>query len=626
MPSRTAGAVAAALGCLGLGGLLPVPAFVAVGRGRSSGGAGAPPTPLGSERPRSAAGPAAEGEGEGAGWAKFAGAGLTAAAAFAAAGVRATRRGVRLQAGRNIERAKTARGRYNQVELSVATEAIMQSGPTMLELDEDTVEQVFMERKQGLEQLLPPMNDDEYEIALQELYVDWQRNEQFPKEGLKRHECRAWRQWQARRDVYKVRRHKELFENLRPFKPLGMKTPKQVLWLARGNTGQIEQDKKCELNKAMFVHAENLAGFTYQDFVGEMGASWDANGNADFSSIDVFEQGQLVTGIVAKFAPRGCYVEIGHKSWAYLALDQASLTPVASCEELFEIGQEIEAKIIRLRAESMLRHEEDMHQIVLSMTEIKRVTAWETIEAMMRGEGDPYLTVMVTAVKPTGAVVLTKTGIPGWIPSNQMSDRAGDASLIGTEIEVSIIEARAENKEVTNPVRFVDFPLKLSYQSRLAREFAESVKPGQVLVATVVSILDASIDVEVEGVRVNIRKVNISKGLSGEQYKLSDLFEPDEQIKVAVVSGDKGQLNLSIRALEKRAGQLLENKQEVFDNAEAVAKKFFAKQQEEMAKVAARVEGGLLDDAPARKSKKKGGKKKSRVNLDDFDDDTDGDF
>merc|ERR1712228_561846 len=82
------------------------------------------------------------------------------------------------------------------------------------------------------------------------------------------------------------------------------------------------------------------------------------------------------------------------------------------------------------------------------------------------------------------------------------------------------------------------------------------------------------------GVRVNILSHDISRGTWDK--KISGLFQPGEQIKVAVVPSFEdrgGEFKLSIYALERREGQLFENKKAVFENAEKTAYEFVKREQ-----------------------------------------------
>ncbi|CAK9019982.1 30S ribosomal protein S1 [Durusdinium trenchii] len=203
---------------------------------------------------------------------------------------------------------------------------------------------------------------------------------------------------------------------------------------------------------------------------------------------------------------------------------------------------------------------------------------WDKAVKSFEGVADPCWNVTILSMAPWGARVRTKEGLIGMIPAQDLGSKAGDVGLVGTEVKVAIRELRPENRDyVMNPApEYVrGYPVVFSYSRIVAQKFQE----GDVADAKVVSIFPKSMDIEIDEVPFNMRKVEIT-GFN-KTWDISDIFSLDEMIKVYCMIADKnsGDLRWSTRALEEVPGEIIRNKAKVFENAEEAAKKFFEKQQ-----------------------------------------------
>jgi len=108
--------------------------------------------------------------------------------------------------------------------------------------------------------------------------------------------------------------------------------------------------------------------------------------------------------------------------------------------------------------------------------------------------------------------------------------------------------------------------------------------------ATIINLDTKFLAVDVDGIQVNIRKIDIS---GNPRFNIPDLFELGESIKcyAQTVSESSGEIRLSIRALERKRGEIILNKEKVFEMAEETAKKFFEESQKEKEKIFNTVQG-----------------------------------
>merc|ERR1712178_236084 len=131
------------------------------------------------------------------------------------------------------------------------------------------------------------------------------------------------------------------------------------------------------------------------------------------------------------------------------------------------------------------------------------------------------------------------------------------------------------------------YSLTFSYRNAASKELARSGKEGDVVAGKVAVVRDNGVDLEVQGIRCMIKKIDITNSFS--EFQVRDVFQEGMEIKayVLTVAPDTGMVRLSTRALERRRGDILKAPETVYKNAEATAKKFFEqvqKQKEELAK------------------------------------------
>merc|ERR1712187_555051 len=179
----------------------------------------------------------------------------------------------------------------------------------------------------------------------------------------------------------------------------------------------------------------------------------------------------------------------------------------------------------------------------------------------------------------------------GIIPNRELGDQVGDAALIGTKAMVELKTCDESKKEIENPMAPGDFALSFSLQSILVKALAKKVSEGGLVAATVKGFFPASMEVDVEGIRCSVRKVDVvAIGVSPE-----DIFEEGEEIKLYVLSKEP-QPRLSYRALAgpllkklstAKDSELADIKAQIFENAEETAKNMYERSKKEKEKMVA---------------------------------------
>eukprot|EP00415_Alexandrium_ostenfeldii_P001036 UN1036 len=190
---------------------------------------------------------------------------------------------------------------------------------------------------------------------------------------------------------------------------------------------------------------------------------------------------------------------------------------------------------------------------------------------------------------------------------------------MGLEIQCTIKALRADMIDSGPAFGPSQYPLILSYKSAATKELYDKHEEGEVMTATVKTVRDLSLDVLIDKIQCTIRKIDISAKTS---FLIQDLFEAGEEVKCVIISkaAETGEIRLSMRALERTRGEMLDDKAGVFERAEATAQKYLVKATEEKQKAIDALTATLGEDLSftSPKVEKKPG---AVMDLDDDDDD-----
>ena len=291
--------------------------------------------------------------------------------------------------------------------------------------------------------------------------------------------------------------------------------------------------------KSEFKPEANNSSFSMDDFA-------KALEQQDFQ----FQKGQVVRGKVFQHENDGAYVDIGGKSAAFLPINEVSLKSVTNLAELLPLQEEQEFVIIR---------EQDADgQVTLSRRQLEINQIWERLTQMQ--ESSQSLQVRVTGINK-GGVTVNAQGLRGFIPRSHLVESNDLEALKGQTLSATFLEIDRSNN-------------KLVLSNRLATRSASfsQLEPGQLVEGKITGIKPFGAFVDLDGVSGLLHIKQISQ-----KYieSLPSLFQVGQEIKAVIVDLDegKGRISLSTRVLESYPGEMIENMNEVMDNAEARANK-----------------------------------------------------
>jgi small subunit ribosomal protein S1 len=247
------------------------------------------------------------------------------------------------------------------------------------------------------------------------------------------------------------------------------------------------------------------------------------------------QEGDVVTGTVRSLAEYGAFVDLGGVD-GLLHVGEISWQRIAKPEDVLTVGQQVEAKVIKIDAEKQ--------RISLS---VKQLLAhpWDAVAGKYAlGQ---KVTGVVTRAADFGAFVELEPGVEGLIHVSEMAwgkkvRKATDVVKPGETVEAVILG-------ISVPERRLSLGLKQAFGDPWA-EAARNLQPGSQVEGPVTSFTKFGAFVQIaEGVEgmVHISEITAERRLNHP----SDALKLGERVKAQVLSIDseKRQLRLSIKQL-----------------------------------------------------------------------------
>lgn len=258
-------------------------------------------------------------------------------------------------------------------------------------------------------------------------------------------------------------------------------------------------------------------------------------------TIDLPQQGEIRTGVIASISPTQILVSIGTKSEGVIAgreLDQIEPEERAS----LQAGQEVPVYVVN--------PEDANGNVILSYVRAREQLSWNTVETML--EGDQVFESKITGYNK-GGLIVDVHGLRGFVPASQISPMrravsTGEtpeqrwAHMVGEPISVRIIEVDRERRRLILSERISSSETRQSLKERVIEE----LQVGEVRTGRVTSLADFGAFVNISGAD---GLVHLSE-LSWEHVQHPrEILEVGQEVKVKVISVDKEKkrIGLSIR-------------------------------------------------------------------------------
>ena len=281
-------------------------------------------------------------------------------------------------------------------------------------------------------------------------------------------------------------------------------------------------------------------GFTHEDFAALLD-KYDYH----------FSPGDIVAGTVFSMEPRGALIDIGAKTAAYIPIQEMSINRVDNPTEVLQADETREFFI--------LTDENEDGQLTLSIRRIEYMRAWERVRQLQ--QEDATVRSNVFATNRGGALVRIE-GLRGFIPGSHISAREAKEDLVGEDLPLKFLEVDEERNR-----------LVLSHRRALVERKMNGLEVGQVVKGSVRGIKPYGAFIDIGGVSGLLHISEISHDHIDTPHSV---FGVNDELKVMIIDLDaeRGRISLSTKQLEPEAGDMLKNRQVVFDQAEAMAEKY----------------------------------------------------
>ena len=281
-------------------------------------------------------------------------------------------------------------------------------------------------------------------------------------------------------------------------------------------------------------------GFTHDDFAALLD-KYDYH----------FSPGDIVAGTVFSIEPRGALIDIGAKTAAYIPIQEMSINRVDAPEEVLQSNETREFFI--------LTDENEDGQLTLSIRRIEYMRAWERVRQLQTE--DATVRSAVFATNRGGALVRIE-GLRGFIPGSHISTRKPKEDLVGEELPLKFLEVDEDRNR-----------LVLSHRRALVERKMNRLEVGEVVIGTVRGIKPYGAFIDIGGVSGLLHISEISHDHIDTPHSV---FNVNDEVKVMIIDLDaeRGRISLSTKQLEPEPGDMIKDRQLVYDKAEEMAARY----------------------------------------------------
>jgi small subunit ribosomal protein S1 len=264
-----------------------------------------------------------------------------------------------------------------------------------------------------------------------------------------------------------------------------------------------------------------------------------------------FSPGDVVAGTVFSLEPRGALIDIGAKTAAYIPIQEMSINRVDAPEEVLQSNETREFFI--------LTDENEDGQLTLSIRRIEYMRAWERVRQLQAE--DATVRSQVFATNRGGALVRIE-GLRGFIPGSHISTRKPKEELLNEELPLKFLEVDEDRNR-----------LVLSHRRALVERKMNRLEVGEVVIGSVRGIKPYGAFIDIGGVSGLLHISEISHDHIDTPHSV---FNVNDEVKVMIIDLDaeRGRISLSTKQLEPEPGDMIKNREQVYEMAEEMAQKY----------------------------------------------------
>ncbi|MCL4310798.1 MAG: 30S ribosomal protein S1 [Actinomycetota bacterium] len=246
-------------------------------------------------------------------------------------------------------------------------------------------------------------------------------------------------------------------------------------------------------------------------------------------TINIFQEGDIVTGEVVRVDKDEILVDIGYKSEGVIPASELSIRKSVSTDEEVSIGDRIDALV--------MQKEDAEGRLILSKKRARFEQAWKRIEEVER-EGSVIEGTVIEVVK--GGLILD-LGVRGFLPASLVDIRRIQNldEYMGKVLQCKVIELNRNRNNVVLSRRAV-----LEEERKEVREqILDKLQPGDVVKGIISNIVDFGAFVDLEGID---GLIHISELSWGHVNHPSEVLTIGQEVSVKVLDIDRDRQRVSL--------------------------------------------------------------------------------
>ena len=255
---------------------------------------------------------------------------------------------------------------------------------------------------------------------------------------------------------------------------------------------------------------------------GEIVPNYDA-------TINIFTEGDIVTGLVVRIDKDEVLVDIGYKSEGVIPVSELSIRKSVSTADEVALGEEIDALV--------MQKEDADGRLILSKKRAKFEKAWKRIEEAFES-GQPVQGNVIEVVK--GGLILD-LGVRGFLPASLVDIRRVQdlQEYVGQELNCRVIEMNRNRNNVVLSRRAV----LEEERKEVRQQIIDELTVGDIVEGTISNIVDFGAFVDLDGID---GLIHISELSWTHINHPSEVLQVNQKVNVKVLDIDRDRQRISL--------------------------------------------------------------------------------
>ncbi|HVF79444.1 MAG TPA: 30S ribosomal protein S1 [Solirubrobacteraceae bacterium] len=276
------------------------------------------------------------------------------------------------------------------------------------------------------------------------------------------------------------------------------------------------------------------------------------------ATFTLFEEGEVVTGIVVRIDNDEVLVDIGYKSEGVIPSNELSIRKAVDPHDEVEMGEEVDALV--------LTKEDQDGRLIMSKKRARFEKAWRRIEAAAES-GAPVEGTVIEVVK--GGLIID-LGVRGFLPASLVDIRRVPNldEYMGTKIECKVIELnRSRNNVVLSRRAVLEEERKEQRQ-----EILDRLQPGLIVEGQISNIVDFGAFVDLNGIDGLIHISELSWSHVNHPSEILSIGDT-VAVKVLDIDRDRQRISLGLKQTQEDPWQRVVDTYNVGDELEGTVTK-----------------------------------------------------